>query len=136
MTLSLRQEHLYAHIIEIKARYSDFKTEVRRRLLVMPLQEMGKIYKIAEELFLGLVASSRLALRLVGVKASDLVRARPLSLYEPYSERAEKLGWAVDKVREKYGFGSILTVREKMLDSIYSFEPRRGFVLKTASLTK
>jgi DNA polymerase-4 len=70
------------------------------------------------------------------VKASDLVRARPLSLFEPYSERPEKLGHAVDEVREKYGFGSVLTVREKMLESLYSFERKRGFVLKTASLTK
>jgi DNA polymerase-4 len=42
----------------------------------------------------------------------------------------------MDQVREKYGFGSVLTIREKMLDSIYALEPRRGYVLKTASLTK
>jgi DNA polymerase-4 len=77
-----------------------------------------------------------LSLRLVGVKASDLVSARPLSLFEPYSEHPEKLGRAVDQVREKYGFGSLLTARERMLDSLYSFERKRGFVLKTASLTK
>ena len=47
-----------------------------------------------------------------------------------------RLGLALDTVRGKYGFGSVLTVREKMLDAIYVFEPRRGYVLKTASLTK
>jgi len=46
------------------------------------------------------------------------------------------LGQAVDQVREKYGFGSLLTVREQMLGSLYNFERDRGFVLKTASLTK
>ena len=136
LTLGLRQERLFAHVIEVKARYSDFKTEVRRRLLLTPLQEMGGIYRVAEDLFLGLFASSRLALRLVGVKASDLVRSRSLSLFEPYSDRGERLGAAVDRVREKYGFGSVLTIRERMLDSVYEFEPRRGFVLKTASLTR
>ncbi len=136
LTLALREEKLYAHVIEVKARYSDFKTEIKRRLVLMPLQEMGKIYRIAEELFLDLVTGSRLSLRLVGVKASDLVRARPLSLFEPYSERPERLGRALDSVREKYGFGSVLTAREKMLDAVYTFEPRRGYVLKTASLTK
>ena len=102
------------------------RTEVRRRLLLTPRQEMGDIYKIAEELFLPLFAGSRLALRLVGVKASDLTRARPLSLFEPYSDREERLGAAVDRVREKYGFGSVLTIREKMLDAVYPFdrEPR------------
>jgi len=136
LTLPLRQGRLFAHIIEVKVRYSDFKTEARRCLLISPLQEMGKIYEIAQELFLQLFSSSRLSLRLVGVKASDLVRARPLSLFEPYSERTEKLGFAVDQVREKYGFGSLLTAREKMLESLYSLEKKQGFVLKTASLTK
>ncbi|MEW5900511.1 MAG: DNA polymerase IV [Acidobacteriota bacterium] len=136
LTLGLREEHLFAHVIEVKARYSDFKTEVRRCLLLTPLQEMGGIYRVAEELFLKLFSSSRLALRLVGVKASELVRARPLSLFEPYSDREERLAVAVDEVREKYGFGSLLTVRERMLDAIYEFEQRRGFVLKTASLTR
>lgn len=136
LALPLRKGRLFAHIIEVKVRYSDFKTEARRHLLFTPLQEMGKIYKVAQELFLKLFSSSRLSLRLVGVKASDLVRARPLSLFEPYSERSERLGLAVDEVRAKYGFGSVLTVREKMLENLYSFEKKRGFVLKTASLTK
>lgn len=136
LTLALRRDRLYAHVIEVKARTSDFKTEIKRRLVLSPLQEMGKIYKIAEELFLELVEGSRLALRLVGVKASDLVRVRPLALFESYSERPERLGGAVDRVRDKYGFGAVLTAREKMLDGVYAFDPRRGYVLKTASLTK
>jgi DNA polymerase-4 len=136
LTLALRQGRYYAHVIEVKARYSDFKTEVRRRLMLTPRQEMTDVYKIAEEMFLPLFAGSRLALRLVGVKASDLTRVRPLSLFEPYSEKQERLGAAMDRVREKYGFGSVLTVREKMLDAVYPFDRNRGFVLKTASLTK
>jgi DNA polymerase-4 len=136
LTLALRRDGLYAHVIEVKARYSDFRTEIKRRLVLSPLQEMSKIYRIAEELFLDLIASSRLALRLVGVKASGLTRVRPLALFEPYSERPERLGRAVDRVREKYGFGSVLTARERLLDAVYDFEPRRGYVLKTASLTK
>ena len=136
LTLALRQGHCYAHVIEVKARYADFRTEVRRRLLLTPRQEMGEIYRIAEELFLPLYHGTRLALRLVGVKASDLVRARPLPLFEPYSDKPERLGAAVDTVRGKYGFGAVLTVREKMLDAIYPFERDRGFVLKTASLTR
>jgi DNA polymerase-4 len=136
LALPLRKGRLFAHIIEVKVRYSDFRTEVRRRLLVMPRQDMEEIFKIAQELFLQLYSGSRLSLRLVGVKVSDLVRNRPLSLFEPYSERRERLGSAVDQVREKYGFGSLLTVREGMLESLYGFEKQRGFVLKTASLTK
>ncbi len=136
LTLALREDRLYAHVIEVKARTADFKTEIKRRLVLSPLQETGKIYKIAEELFLELFTGTRLALRLVGVKASELVRVRPLALFEPYSERPENLGRALDQVRDKYGFGSLLTARERMLDAVYASDPRRGYVLKTASLTK
>ncbi|MFC2157345.1 DNA polymerase IV [Acidobacteriota bacterium] len=136
LTQALRKNRLFAHIIEVKIRYSDFHTEARRRLLVSPLQEMNHIYKISQELFLDLFAGSRLSLRLVGVKATDLAKSRPLSLFEPYSDRQEKLSFAVDEVRERYGFGSVLTGREKMLDSLYDLEKNQGFVLKTASLTK
>lgn len=164
LALALRKEHLYAHIIEVKIRYADFRTESRRRLLVMPLQDMGEIYRTAKELFRSLfpvkktesslaAAGKRptepgsgrpgerrstypLALRLLGVKASDLASTRSLSLFEPYLERQQKLGSAVYAVREKYGFGSVLTAREKMLDAVYDFEIKRGYVLKTASLTK
>lgn len=136
LTLALRRDRLFAHIVEAKVRYSDFKTEVRRRLLITPLQDMGEIFRIAKELFEDLFSGSRLSLRLVGVKVSDLVRGRPLSLFEAYSDRRERLGSAVDAVRERYGFGSVLTVRERMLENVYRFEKDRGFVLKTASLTK
>jgi DNA polymerase-4 len=136
LALALRKQRLFAHIIEAKVRYSDFKTEARRRLLVTPRQDMGEIFRIARELFLELFSGSRLSLRLVGVKASDLVRGQSLSLFEPYSKQQESLGYAVDQVRERYGFGSLLTAREKMLQDVYSFEKDRGFILKTASLTK
>ena len=136
LALALRKKHLFGHIIEVKVRYSDFKTEARRRLVLMPLQDMGEIFRIAHDLFLELFSGSRLSLRLVGVKVSDLVRTRPLCLFEPYSERRERLGFAMDRVRGRYGFSSLLTVRERMLQDIYSLERERGFVLKTASLTK
>ncbi|MBN2200043.1 MAG: DNA polymerase IV [Candidatus Aminicenantes bacterium] len=136
LTLALRQGCLYSHVIEVKARYSDFRTEARRRLMITPRQDMGDIFRIAQELFLPLFEGSRLSLRLVGVKASDLVRSRPLSLFEPYSERGERLGAAMDAVRDRYGFGSLLTARERMLKPLYSLESERGFVLKTASLTR
>lgn len=136
LVLPLRQKGLFAHVIEVKARYADFRTETRRKTLLTPLQGMGEIFSAAHELFLGLFPSSRNSLRLVGVKASELVKGKSLSLFEPYSETQEKLGWAVDRVREKYGFGSLLTVREKMLTDLYSLKKDQGFVLKTASLTK
>lgn len=136
LSLALGEENLYAHIIEVKIRLADFRNEVKRRLLVTPVQDMTSIYRVAKDLFLQLYSSCRLALRLVGVKASDLVRARSFSLFEAYCDRFERLGQALNQVREKYGFGAILTARERMLEAVYPLEKERGFVLKTASLTR
>ncbi|MBD3413443.1 MAG: DNA polymerase IV [Candidatus Aminicenantes bacterium] len=136
LSLALRKDRLFSHIIELKVRWSDFKTEGRRRLLVNPVQEMDDIYRIARELFSELFQGARLSLRLVGVKASDLVRSRTLSLFESYSPHKERLGSAVSEVRERYGFAAVLTAREKMLEEVYRSTKERGFVLKTASLTK
>jgi len=136
LALTLRQEKYYARVIEVKARYSDFKTVSKRRVLSLPVQETNRIYRLAEELFLELWAGSRLALRLVGVKGSELVEARHLSLFELYSEREERLSQALDLVREKYGFNALLTGREKMLSGVYDEDRGRGFILKTASLTR
>ncbi|MGB4704705.1 MAG: DNA polymerase IV [Candidatus Saccharicenans sp.] len=133
---ALRREKLYARVVEVKLRYSDFKTVSRRRRLSLPVQETSRIYRVARELFLELWEGSRLALRLVGVKGSELAEARHLSLFEIYSEREERLSQALDRVREKYGFGSVLTVREKMLGEVYPEDRSRGFILKTASLTR
>lgn len=136
LAFTLRQEKYYARVIEVKVRYSDFKTVSKRRVLEIPTQELNRIYRQAEELFLEIREGSRLALRLIGVKGSQLVEARPLSLFELYSEREERLGQALDAVREKYGFSAVLTAREKMLSQVYKEDRSRGFVLKTASLTR
>ena len=136
LSLSLRKNKLFGHIIEVKVRWADFKTEARRRLLVNPAQEMDDIYGTAQDLFLELFQGARLSLRLVGVKALDLVRGRTLPLFESYAPHKERLGSAVSEVRERYGFGAVLTGREKMLEEVYHSTKERGFVLKTASLTK
>jgi len=39
-------------------------------------------------------------------------------------------------VRERYGFTAVLTGREKMLGEVYQEDKGRGFILKTASLTR
>jgi DNA polymerase IV len=136
LSLALRKDGLFSHIIEVKVRWADFQTEARRRLLANPAQRMDDIYRIARELFLELFQGTRLSLRLVGVNASDLVRGRTLSLFESCSSQKERLISAVSEIREKYGFGAVLTAREGMLEGIYRFTKEHGFVLKTASLTK
>lgn len=136
LALALQEEGLFTHMVEVKIRYADFQTKTRRRLVALPLQTMGEIFRVAQDLFLSLFQAPRLALRLVGVKAAELTPWRPLALFEPLVEREEKIAQAVAEVRRKYGFAAVLTMRERLLERCYPVETHRGFVLKTASLTK
>jgi len=136
LAVALQEEALYTQGVEVKIRYADFRTETRRRLVALPLQTMGEIYRVAQDLFLSFFPAPRLALRLIGVKATQLTPCRPLALFKSLEEREEKLGQAVAELRRKYGFAAVLTMRERLLERCYPLEPKRGFVLKTASLTK
>ncbi|MEW6456054.1 MAG: DNA polymerase IV [Acidobacteriota bacterium] len=133
---SLREESLSSFTVEIKVRLSDFTTYTRRQSLISPTQDMYKIYEIAKKLYLKNFYSSPFPLRLVGVRASDLVREINLHLFEENFLKRENLMKSLDTVRRRFGFGSVITAIESRLEEIYEFEQRRGFTLKTASLTK
>jgi DNA polymerase-4 len=134
---TLRKSNLSAHIIEIKVRFSDFSTHTKRETLLIPTNDNFEIYQISKKLFLKNFSSHKLAIRLVGVRASGFSYGRTIPIFEgDERRRKEKLLKAIDRIREKYGFGKLLTGVEKLLEEIYERDEERGFTLKTSSLTK
>ncbi len=134
---TLRKSNISAYTIEIKARFSDFSTHARRESLFLPTNDMFEIYNICKKLFLRNFSFHKLAIRLVGVRASELFDGRTLPvLGTEDKKRREELLKAVDRIREKYGFDKIITGEEKLLENIYERNKERGFILKTSSLTK
>ncbi|MGQ9617350.1 MAG: DNA polymerase IV [Candidatus Aminicenantia bacterium] len=134
---TLRSSNLSAYTIEIKVRFSDFSTFTRRKSLSIPTNDMFEIYKISRQLFLQNFSSRKLAIRLVGVKASELTAGNTNSIFEAEKrKKREELFKAIDRVREKYGFTKLIIGKEKILEKIYKKEDERGFILKTSCLTK
>lgn len=134
---TLRKSNLTAYIIEIKVRFSDFSTYTKRESLLIPTNDTFEIYNISKNLFIKNFSSHKLAIRLVGVKASQLCEGKTILIFgEEEKRKKEKLLKAIDKVREKYGFGKLLIGEEKILENIYERDEERGFKLKTSSLTK
>ncbi len=134
---ALRKSDLSAHVIEIKVRFSDFSTHTRREPLLIPTNDMFEIYNISKRLFLENFSCYKLAIRLVGVKASGLCYGKNILIFgADVKKKKEKLFQAIDRVRGKYGFGKLLTGEEKLLENIYEEDEERGFTLKTSSLTK
>ncbi len=134
---TLRKSNLTAHTIEIKVRFSDFSTHTKRESLLIPTNDMFEIYKLSKKLFLKNFSSRKLAIRLVGTKASGFSYGKTIPIFEgDERRRKDRLLKAIDMIREKYGFGKLLIGGEKFLDEIYERDEERGFKLKTSSLTK
>lgn len=134
---TLRKSNFRSSVIEIKVRFSDFSTHIKRESVFPPTNDPFEIYNISKNLFLKNFSSHKLAIRLVGVKASGLWSGEIIPLFGTHEKmKKEKLLKAIDKVREKHGFGKLLIGKEKILESIYERDEERGFTLKTSSLTK
>ncbi len=133
LSVYLNQHKYYAGRIEVKVRFSDFSTHTSRATLPFPTFAYGSMWDTALKQLHKLANKKKLPLRLVGVKVEDIAKQRDLLPF--ISIKSEKLSQGITDIKERFGFTSIFTARELMLEKIYPVE-RDSIVLKTASLTK
>jgi DNA polymerase-4 len=133
LSVYLIEHKLYAGRIEVKVRFSDFSTFTKRMSLEFPTYSYHNMWKRVLYLLDCLLKKKKLPLRLVGVKVEDISHHRDILPF--VSLKTEKLSSGVTDVKKRFGFSSIFTARELLLEKIYPVE-RDGVVLKTASLTK
>lgn len=133
LSVHLRENRLYAGRIEVKVRFSDFSTFSKRLPLDFPTYSYTNMWKTSLHLLNSLLKKNKRALRLVGVKVEDISKQRDVLPFVSF--KGEKLSSGICDIKKRFGFSSIVTVRELMLKDIYPVE-REGVVLKTASLTK
>jgi DNA polymerase-4 len=107
----LRDEQLVARTVTLKLRHDDFHTVTRRRTLEIATDLDGELFTTARDLFREAFEDVRRrdrGVRLIGVAATNLGAAAEADLFEPEARRRQReLSSAVDKVREKYGFGAV-----------------------------
>jgi DNA polymerase-4 len=103
----LRDHHLYARTVQIKLRYSDFSTFTRSKTLDRATAIDSELADAARGLFHK--AWNGRAIRLLGVYAQQLEadEGQTNLLDEDRTERWRKALGAVDKLRDKYGDGSV-----------------------------
>lgn len=103
---SLRYRHLKAETITLKLRYADFKT-ITRAETIEPTHDDNVVFETVRRLFKS-GYTRRMAIRLLGVRASQLVDLRQLEfdLFPSEKKRSQMLE-AVDKIRKKFGDDSI-----------------------------
>lgn len=110
----LRHEGFYARCITVKIRYSDFKTLARSRTLPQPTCFDREIFEVARHLLKKNLTPSR-PVRLLGVSASALQRS---GWQESLLDNQRRLSWeklyrGIDRLRDKYGEGTISAATAK-----------------------
>ncbi len=144
-TKALRQGGFAARAVGIRLRYADFRTVDARRRLPRPSDGDEEILGVVRTLWRQRY-QRRVKLRLVGVVLHDLVEVhdRQLALPFPGSPRersaaaprdiplAARLDRAVDVVRDRHGFGSVVRGRAVGLLG-HTAHTAEGFRLRTPS---
>jgi DNA polymerase-4 len=133
LSVYLVEKKEYAARVEVKIRFSDFSTFTKRSMLPFPTFSFNKIWATSLTLLNHLLKKKRRSVRLVGVKVEEINKGRDILPF--ISNRCEQLSLGISNIKKKYGFSSIFTARELLLEKLYPVE-RDSIVLKTASLTK
>ena len=110
VTYRLRRYNMYANVVNVQLRTSEFKDFSHQRKLSSSTANTKDIYNTAKEL-LNEMYKEGTPIRLVGVRVDNLVEENEvqMSLFGNTEEekKQEKLDNVVDKLKQKYGYNSI-----------------------------
>jgi DNA polymerase IV len=121
----LRRHGLKGRTVQLKMRYADFHTVTRAQTLPQLTDVTQEIWQTAAGLFATKLPARRLQVRLLGVGLSGLDRpaAVQLSLFpDPQHEQQTRLDEVSDRIREKFGGGSL----QRALGMLHDVEGRAG----------
>lgn len=96
-----RTRGVKARTVSLKLRYADFETLERSRTFTPTASEL-EVYRVVRELFRR-HRKRRTAIRLLGVRLSNLEQERQLSLFDDHGP----VHRAVDGVRERFGYDAV-----------------------------
>ena len=106
----LRREAKKARRVSVRVRFSDFQTVSHQTTLKHPISHDQGIYDAGAALLMRTLKQRKSKVRLVGITVSELsAEASQIALFEHQDQKYAELSSAIDKVRDKYGFGSIQT---------------------------
>ncbi|MBN2543030.1 DNA polymerase IV [bacterium] len=134
VAFKLRKEKLRAQNISVKIRYGDI-TDEQKSAGTVPVSGDDRISSEALNLFEKLY-TRRVAVRLVGVKAANLVRdSWQLELFEGNELKTDELTKTIDEIKTRYGQRAILPADLLYLNK-YHASDKEGYVLKTPCLSR
>lgn len=106
----LRRSDLYGRTVQLKVRFSDFKTITRSTTLPQATNSTQQIWQATNEMLFNRLPAEHLAVRLLGVGVTGFQSSKlnQLSLFSDDSHEAQSsLDVASDEIRERFGSKSI-----------------------------
>jgi len=115
----LRKKGKQAKCVTLKLRYADFSTITRSHTLRESVDTDRAIFETGIRMLERALATEIQAVRLIGIGISNLVEtSRQATLFAPSAGKLVELNKAIDRIRDKYGFGAIETGRATRLKDI------------------
>jgi DNA polymerase-4 len=131
---ALREKNLAAKTVTIKVRFSDFKT-ISRRITMPASNAQQRIFKHGLPVLENLLKEKK-RIRLIGINLSkfEYDRMQP-SMFAVKEDRLNHLNYALDKVRNKFGFNSLFPATTFVMKKHFG-ETEDGYTLHTPSLSQ
>ena len=104
----MRRLEIFGRTVQLKYRYSDFRTVTRSHSLPQPTNTTREIWSVVSEQLLPRVDASQ-PVRLVGVGVTSLghQRSQQRLLFEEHDSRDDDLDSATDEIRDRFGVSAI-----------------------------
>ncbi len=130
----LREQELVCRSLTVKIGYSDFTRHARSRSLAHPSDDgvelFNTVYKIFEE-----IRFRRIRIRYMGVSAGGIEPCRfQTGLFDEYT-RQDSLNTAIDEIRSRFGFMSLLPAETLELKRKYRMDAH-GYILHNPALSR
>lgn len=118
-TYRLRKHNMYASVVNVQLKNSDFKVSSHQRKLMTATNSTKIIYEEAKKLLEELYKGE--SIRLIGIRVDGLSHKDEiqLSIFDTKAnEKQEKLDAVIDKIKDKYGYNTITRAGKIDLDEI------------------
>ena len=123
----LRRSRRFGRTVQLKVRFSDFRTVTRADTLVNPTNTTQEIFDAARELFRSRITND-VAVRLIGVGVSSLQQdevARQKMLFDEEQHERDGLADAtIDAIRDKFGSESLSRGTRMLHQTKHRTQPR------------
>ncbi len=130
----LREDNLTCQTVGVKLAYSDFSRIARSRSLLSPSNDAAELFKTVENIFEEMTLR-RIRIRHVGVSVTQIQPRNYQAFLFGERSRNESLNSAIDDLRERFGFMTIMPADTLKLKSNYRHDAH-GYILHNPALTR